>query len=306
MHEPPAQKRSPRLKIGSYSTHDLMTAFLFLLPSFAVFAVFKYYPLVENFAISMNAWDFFSPKRYVGFDNYTRLFKSSIFWNVLGNTFHYTIWSTFLSLLFGLVLALILSRRNGLGSRTLKTLFFVPNITTTSAVAILWIWVFNPSNGLMEIIYSLFGAKSPDWLLNAQYARWAIITLGVWRSMGYSMMIFSSGIAQISEDIYEAARIDGAGKFRQAVSITIPLLMPTVTFLGTTTFITGMQVFDSVQVMTSGNNGTSVINLYIYTEAFVKNRAGRAAAASVVLFVILLVCTIVQRMLTERKGEKNA
>ena len=305
MQKSSAQKRTPRLKIGSYSTHDLATAFLFLLPAFVVFIVFKYYPLIENFSIGMTSWDFFGPKRYVGFDNYTRLFKSSTFWKVLGNTFHYTIWSTLLSLLLGMLQALILAQRNSFGARTLKTLFFVPNITTASAVAILWIWVFNPSNGLMEIIYSLFGAKSPDWLLNAKYARWAIIALGVWRSMGYSMMIFSSGIAQISEDIYEAARIDGASKFRQAVSITIPLLMPTVAFLGTTTFITGMQVFDAVQVMTSGNNGTSVINLYIYTEAFVKSHAGRAAAASVVLFMILLVCTIFQRLLTERKGSKN-
>ena len=305
MQETSAKPRIPRLKIGSYSTHDLSVAFLFLLPAFAVFAVFKFYPLLENFSIAMTSWNFFDPKRYVGFDNYIRLFRSSTFWKVLGNTFHYTFWSTLLSLLIGLTLALLFSRRKGTSVRIFQTLFFIPNITTTSAVAILWIWVFNPSNGLMEIIYSLFNAKSPDWLLNAKYARWAIISLGVWRAMGYNMMIFSSGIAQISEDVYEAARIDGASKFRQAVNITIPLLWPTIVFLGTTTFITSMQVFDSVQVMTSGNNGTSVINLYIYTEAFVKNHAGRAAAASVILFIILLVCTIFQRFLTEERKPKN-
>ena len=105
MQKSSAKKRTPRLKIGSYSTHDLATAFLFLLPAFVVFIVFKYYPLIENFSIGMTSWDFFGPKHYVGFDNYTRLFKSSTFWKVLGNTFHYTIWSTFLSLLLGMLLA---------------------------------------------------------------------------------------------------------------------------------------------------------------------------------------------------------
>lgn len=294
---------NPRLKIGKYYTRDVITAFLFLLPAFAIFGVFKYYPLVDNVLISFTSWDFFTDKVYVGWSNYTRLFKSSIFWKVLGNTFHYTIWSTLLSLGLGLFLALTLHKHNSLAGRTLKTMFFIPNITTASAVAILWIWIFNPSNGLMEIIYSLFGQKSPDWLINAKYARWAIVSLGVWRSMGYCMMIFTSGMSQISGDIYEAAKIDGASELRQALSITIPLLMPTVMFLGTTTFITAMQVFDVVQVMTGGNNGTSVINLYIYQEAFVKNNAGRAAAASIILFLILLVCTIIQRFVSKGKED---
>jgi len=295
---------NPRLKIGKYYTRDLLTAFVFLLPVFVVFGVFKYYPLVDNLSISFTSWDFFGEKRYVGLQNYVRILNSSAFWNVMENTFHYTIWSTFLSLLLGLLLALTLHKYTSFAGRALKTMFFIPNITTASAVAILWIWIFNPSNGLMEIIYSLFGRKSPDWLLKKEYARWAIISLGVWRSMGYSMTVFASGIAQINPEIYEAARIDGASEARQAVHITVPLLIPTVLFLGTTTFITSMQVFDVVQVMTSGNNGTSVINLYIYTEAFVKSKAGRAAAASMILFVILLVCTLIQRKLSGGRTEE--
>lgn len=301
-----SQRRDFCLRIGKYHTRDILTAVAFLCPTIIVFGVFKYYPLLDNFFISLTSWDFFGPRNYVGFSNYTRLFKSSIFWNVVKNTFHYALWSTFLSILLGLMLALMLAKRNDPAGRTLKTMFFIPNITTASAVAILWIWIFNPSSGLMEIIYSLFGAQSPDWLLNAKYARWAIISLGVWRSMGYSMTIFASGMAQISDDIYEAARIDGASELRQIFSITIPLLAPTVKFLGTTTFITGMQIFDAVQVMTSGNNGTSVLNLYIYQEAFVKSHAGRAAAASVFLFVVLLICTAIQRLITERKEKDYA
>ena len=306
MKKSASRSHSTRLKIGKYYTNDLLTAFFFLLPAFVVFGVFKYYPLVNNLLISFTSWDFFGAKNPVGWSNYAKLLDSSTFWKVLKNTFHYSLWSTSLSLLLGLMLALLLHKHNSLMARGLKTLFFVPNITTASAVAILWIWIFNPSNGLMEIVFSLFGAKSPDWLLNAKYARWAIITLGVWRSMGYSMMIFSSGMSQINDEIYEAARIDGASELRQALNITIPLLVPIILFLATTTFITSMQVFDVVQVMTSGNNGTSVINLYIYQEAFVKNRAGRAAAASMILFVILLVCTIIQRKIAAGRDNQYA
>lgn len=298
--------RNSKLKIGKYNKLDLMFVFLFLLPVVIIFGVFKYYPLIDNFFISFTSWDFFTPRRFVGLTNYKRLFSSVIFKRVFFNTIHYTFWSTLLSVGLGLFLALILTKHNKFLGRMLKTMFFIPNITTASAVAILWIWIFNPSNGLMGLIYSLFGAKSPAWLLDVKYARWAIVSLGVWRSMGYCMMIFSSSISQISNEIYEAAQIDGASELRQATHITIPLIMPTVTFLTTTTFIAAMQVFDVVQVMTGGNNGTSVLNLFIYQEAFAKNNAGRAAAASIILFVMLLACTIIQRILTERRESSHA
>jgi len=295
------KRRRPSPKLGKYNKLDLFFVFLFLLPMVITFGVFKYYPLFDTFKISFTSWDFFTPKRFVGLANYTRLLDSTIFQRVLKNTFHYTIWSTLLSVGIGLALALILTKHNGFFGRLLKTMFFIPNITTASAVAILWIWVFNPSNGLMGLLYSLFGAKSPAWLLDVKYARWAIISLGVWRSMGYCMMIFSSSISQIDLQIYEAAQIDGANELKQATHITIPLIMPTFTFLTTTSFISAMQVFDAVQVMTGGNNGTNVMNLFIYQEAFVKSNAGRGAAASMILFIILLICTIVQRLVTERR-----
>lgn len=287
--------------IGKYRKSDLVTAFFFLLPSFAVFFVFKYFPLLDTFRISFTSWNFFSDARHIGLANYEKILSNKIFLKVLGNTFFYTFWSTGLSLLLGLLLALCLFKSNRAGGQALKTLLFIPNITTASAVAILWIWIFNSSNGLMEIIYSLFGAQSPAWLLDKNLAIWTVITLGVWRSMGYVMTIYMSGLSQIDSAVYEAARIDGASEMQQAWYITFPLLIPTTLFLLTTTLISSMQVFDVVQVMTEGgpSNATNVMNLYIYQEAFVRSRAGSAAALSIILFVLLLILTIVQRMLTK-------
>lgn len=291
-----------------YPKQDVLTAFLFLLPVFAVFFVFKYYPLVDSFRISFYSWNLYSPMRPVGWQNYERLFANKTFWKVLGNTFQYTFWTTFLSILIGLLLALCLYRRKSWVGRSLKTLFFVPNITTASAVAILWVWIFNPVNGLMEIIYSAFNATSPAWLLDKHLAMWTVIMLGVWRSMGYAMTIYISGMAQIGDEVYEAARIDGASQGQQARYITIPLLKDTTLFLATTMFIQAMQVFDIVQVMTEGgpSNATNVMNLYIYQEAFVRSKAGSAAALSMVLFLILFLCTIIQRIVTRERGNGHA
>lgn len=298
-----AQEMHARYYWGKYRKKDLITAFFFLLPAFLVFFLFKYYPLVDTLGISFTSWNFFSPPKDVGLANYAKIFSGKIFWKILGNTFYYTFWTTGLSLFLGLLLALCLFKNNTYTGQTLKTLFFIPNITTASAVAILWIWIFNASNGLMEILYGLFGARSPAWLLDKRLAIWTVISLGVWRSMGYVMTIYMSGLSQIDGAVYEAARIDGACEWQQAVYVTLPLLMPTTLFLLTTNLISSMQVFDVVQVITEGgpSNATNVMNLYIYQEAFVRKKAGSAAALSIILFVLLLVLTIGQRSLT-REG----
>lgn len=301
-----AQQMHAKYYWGKYRKSDLVTAFFFLLPAFAIFFIFKYYPLLDTLRISFTSWNFYAEPKAVGLGNYAKILSSRTFRKILGNTFYYTFWSTGLSLLLGLLLALCLFKKDSYMGRTLRTLFFIPNITTASAVAILWIWIFNSSNGLMEIVYSLFGAKSPAWLLDKNLAIWTVITLGVWRSMGYVMTIYMSGLSQIDGAVYEAARIDGASEAQQAWYITLPLLTPTTLFLLTTNLISAMQVFDVVQVMTEGgpSNATNVMNLYIYQEAFVRSKAGSAAALSIILFVLLLVLTVVQRALT-REGAVN-
>lgn len=297
-----------RYYLGKYRKNDLVTAFFFLLPAFFIFFVFKYYPLLDSLRISFTSWNFYAEPKHIGLANYTKIMHSKLFWKILKNTLFYTFWSTALSMILGLLLALCLFKNTSRGGKMLKTLFFIPNITTASAIAILWLWIFNSSNGLMEIIYSLWGGTSPAWLLDKDYAIWTIITLGIWRSMGYVMTIYLSGLSQIDGAVYEAAYIDGANEVQQAIYVTMPLLTPTTLFLFTTNIISAMQVFDVVQVMTEGgpSNATNVMNLYIYQEAFVRNKAGMAAALSIVLFLILLAMTILQRMLTNKGDDLYA
>ncbi len=285
---------------------ELLTALAFLAPSFLVFGLFKYYPLLYNLYLSFTSWNFFSPvKKFVGLANFKAIFASAQFWQILGQTLFYTFWSSLLSIVLGFCVAAALYRRRGPVGTALKTLFFIPNITTASAVALLWIWIFDPDGGLAGQIFALLGKESPRWLLTPEYAMWIIISLSVWRSLGYVMLIYHSGMSSISGEIYDAASIDGAGALQQLFRITIPLLKPTTFFLALTSFISAMQVFDIVSVMTGGGpyGTTMVMNLYIYQTAFVKARAGYASALSTILFLLVLGMTFAQRKLSARWGE---
>ncbi len=283
-----------------------LIASLFLLPAAAVLIVFKYWPLLYNFRLSMTSWNLFTAPKSVGLANFRAIFSSEKFYQILGNTLKFTVWSTLLSVALGFLVSVALYGRKGPGPKILKTLFFIPNITTASAVALLWKWIFDFDYGLSGQLFALFGAKSPRWLLEPKLALWIVISLSVWRSVGYVMLIYSSGLSGISTDIYEAAEIDGASRSRVMFSITLPLLRPTTYFLLTTTFIQAMQVFDIVSVMTNGGpyGSTNVLNLYIYQMAFAQNKAGYAAALSVILFFILLISVALQRMATSKKEEE--
>lgn len=285
---------------------ETLVALAFLAPSFLVFALFKYYPLVYNLYLSLTSWNFFSPvKRFVGFANYRAIAVSPQFWQIMGQTLFYTFWSTVISLALGFLLAAALYRRRGALGTALRTLFFIPNITTASAVALLWVWIFDPEGGLAGQIYALFGLESPRWLLTPEYAMWIIISLSVWRSLGYIMLIYHSGMSGISGEIYDAASIDGANARQQLARITIPLLRPTTFFLVLTSFISAMQVFDIVSVMTGGGpyGTTMVMNLYIYQTAFVKAKAGYASALSTILFALVLAVTVLQKRMSTKWGD---
>ncbi len=285
------------------SRHDIRTAVLFLAPTLLVFIIFKYYVLGYNFYLSFTSWNFFSPvKRFIGFRNYVNILNSKFFWDTLANTMIYTIGSTVISVILGFIFAVLLFRKSSGAGSFFKTIFFIPNITTASAMAILWIWIFDPEFGLSGQLFSLLGTDSPNWLMEPNLAMMIIISLSVWRSAGYVMLIYISGLTSIPAELYNAAKVDGATGFQQLRFITFPLLSPTTLFLLMTSVISAMQVFDIVAVMTGGGpfGSTTVLNLYIYQKAFGESKAGYAAALSILLFLLILSFTIVQKKLSER------
>lgn len=279
-----------------------VTMVLFLLPSILAFGIFVYYVFGFSLYLSTTSWNFVSAKKnFIALTNYGKILQDEMFFKVLKNTFVFAIGNVFLSIGFGLVVALLMNGKLK-GKGILRTVFYIPNVTTTSAVAILWIWIFDPSFGLVNYLLGLFGIAGPNWLMDPRYAMWVVISLSVWRSIGYNMVIFLGGLSSIPSSLYEAAEIDGGSKMKQFIHITFPMLSSTTYFLVMTSIISSLQVFDAVQVMTQGGpvSSTRVMNIYIYDKAFVQFKAGYASALSVVFFLIILVMTIGQNVASKK------
>ncbi len=284
------------------SRKEFGTALLFLLPSVVVFVVFVYYSIGFNIYLSFTSWNFLSSaKTLIGFDNYIRLLTTEKFWTALATTFYFAFGWVSLSLVFGLGFAFLLNMKIPLRG-LFRTIIFSPYVTTTAAVALLWMWIFQPQFGLVNLLLGAIGIDGPNWLSDTKWAMPAIIIMEVWRNTGYVMVIFLAGLQNIPGELYEAAKIDGAGMFRKFRSITLPLLSPTTFFITVTSLFTAFKVFDQVQVMTRGGpaGATTVLNYYIYEQAFVNFRAGFASAISTVMFVILLFLTLVQIIVSKK------
>lgn len=282
--------------------NDLKVAFIFLAPALTVFTVFVYYPLIYNFYLSTTSWNFLSPtKPNVGLRNYTDMFSDSRFWEIARNTVGFAVGHVGLSLVIGLGLALLLNQQIK-GRSIFRMLFFFPNVTTTSAIALLWVWIYDPRFGPINYALGLLGIQGPNWLLDSRWALWAVIIFSTWRSIGYVMLIYLGGLVNIPHDYYEAGQIDGVSRWQAFRKITLPLLSPTTFFLLVTSFIGSLQVFDEIAVITRGGpaGSTKVFNYQIWQKAFVEFDAGYASAMAVVLFLAILLLTVLQNIFSKR------
>jgi ABC-type sugar transport system permease subunit len=296
-----ALRKSTRLR-SPLRRSDYLTVLIFLTPSLIIFGVFVYYALGFNLYLSFTSWNFLSStKTFIGLENYQRMITDPRFWKVILNTFYFSAATVFISSLFGLVLALILNQKLS-GRGLFRIIFFSPYVTTTSALALLWIWIFDPNYGLMNYALSLVGIAGPHWLTSTTWAMPALIIMTVWKTSGYAMVIFLAGLTNIPHELREAAQIDGAGYWATLWKITLPLLSPTAFFILFTLLISAFQTFDQVAVMTAGGpiDATKVLNYYIYEQAFINYKAGYAASLAVVFFLTLLLLTILQLRASRR------
>lgn len=276
---------------------DWPVALVFLSPSLVIFGVFVFFPLVFSAYLSTMKWDLISPVRtFVGMGNYERLLtKDPLFWKVLWNTSVFSIVVVLLSMMFGLLLALMLNKPMR-GRAFYRAGIFMPYITSTAAMALVWLWIFDPKYGLIDEILRLVGIRGPEWIGSVEWALPAIILMTIWRFTGYDMLLFLGGLQSISPELLEAARIDGAGTWALFRKITLPLLSPTTFFVAVTSFITMFQNFETVYVMTQGGpvNSTNMLVFYLYQNAFQFFEAGYASSIAVVLFLMVVTLTGLQ------------
>ena len=275
---------------------DGLSGFLFLSPTLIVFSTFVLFPVFFSFYLSFQQWNMFSADRsFVGFENYIRLLQNPDFWMVLKNTAIYTLGTVPVNMGLSLGVAYLLNKKIA-GKKFLRTAFFAPVIISPVAAAVIWRWIYDPNFGLLNYGLSFLGVEAINWLNDPTAAMFALIIMGVWKTFGINMVLFSAGLQGIPEQYYDAADIDGAGRLSKFWHITIPLLTPTTFFIMVMSMISSFQVFDIVYVLTSGGplGSTKVLVFYVYEQAFQFFEMGYASAISYVLFAILFVLTMVQ------------
>ncbi|MCS7464815.1 sugar ABC transporter permease [Paenibacillus doosanensis] len=282
---------------------EALKDFSFALPALAFLIVFIYYPLVNSFYLSFTNWNMTKPvKKFIGMENYTKLLTDDTFYNVLKITFTYTILDVVLTLGIGLLLALLFNVQSKFFN-FLRMLIFMPHYISMVIVSMVFLWIFNSQYGLMNELIKLFGLEPVQWLQNPRTALWVLIIVSVWKGVGFAMIIFIAGLRSVPVEYYEASSIDGASKFVQFRHITLPMLSPITLFLVVTNFISSMQVFQSVDVMTNGGplESTKAMVYWIYTMAFSEFKTGRASALVIIFFLIIVLLTMVQMYVSKKK-----
>ena len=270
---------------------DSFAGLVFILPALLGTFIFIIIPVFFSFGLSFTHWDLLNNISYVGIQNYKELLSDSTFFKILLNTIVFALSTSILGVILPLILASILNSKIR-GSEFFKTAYFLPFITPMVVIGIVWQWIFDPNIGLLNTYLHLH----INWLYDTNFAMPAIIIDSVWKLIGYNMIIFLSGLSGVPQNMYEAARIDGASALQIFKNITIPIISPTIFFVVVITTVSSFQVFDLIYMMTQGGplNSTNVLVYTIYQNAFEFFNIGKASAIAYVLFVIILVLTLIQ------------
>lgn len=281
-------------KKSNYMVRQNRAGFAFIAPSMIIMTIFVYIPMLMSLVYSTETFNMmFTNTKFVGLSNYVKLFGDARFWNALKNTAYYTVFMVPLQLIFALLLAVALTKTSKFNN-FMRSVYFVPAICSMTVVAITWSFLINNDYGIYTYWLRKIGIDLPNLLNSTTWAMPTMIFIGIWKNLGFKTIILVAGLQGISQAYYEAANLDGASAKDKLFKITIPMLMPTLTFVIIDSVITSFQVFDQVYVMTKGGPlfSTETLVQYIYTNAFEKANMGYASAVAVMLLLITLLASI--------------
>lgn len=287
----------PLQRPNSLHRNDLITALFFLFPSLLILGVFNFYPVGVVFFLSLFRWDNLSKvKTFIGLGNFATLVHSDRFWNSLAVTAEYALVVTAVSILIGLVLAVLLNNAFLMGKSFWRGIFFLPVVTPTVAAAMVWILLFNPGFGFVNTVLRYVGIEGLNWLADKTWALPTVMSLGIWRRIGFTLILYLAALQGLSKEYYESAEIDGAGPLQRFLYITVPLLRSTTVMLVILGVIDSFLVFDQVLVLTRGGpaNATEVIGMFMYSNSFTLFKLGYGSAISVVMFGVVALFTALQ------------
>jgi multiple sugar transport system permease protein len=286
----------------NFRLREAAEGYLFLLPNIVGVLTFVAFPVVAAIYLSFTDWNLLRGGSFVGLENYqTLLFDDPLFRKVVSNTVLYVVGTVPASLAIALALAIALNQKIR-GMVFFRSLYFLPVVSSTVAVALVWRWLYNPSFGPVNAFLGVFGIPGPPWLGSTAWALPAVAIMTIWKNVGYYMVLFLAGLQGIPEHLYEAAEIEGANGWAKFRHITLPLLSPTTFFVLVIAGIGAFQVFTQALVMAEGGpaDSTNTIVLYIYQAGFKFYKMGYAAAMAWILFFIIFAVTLVQNRLQRR------
>ncbi len=296
------QHRGPGsfLKMSRLARREAVAAYLFISPFLAGFLLFTLFPMVFSLFISLNEWDIARPPVWQGLANYAHMFEDKIFWTAVSNTAYYALLSVPLSLATGLGLALILNEKVK-GTGIWRTIFYLPSLMPAVASMLLWIWIFNRDFGLLNAALAPFGVSKISWLGDPRFTKPSLILMGLWQT-GSGTVIMLAALKGVPSELYDAAQIDGAGRWQRFLHITIPMISPVLFLQLIVGIIYGLQMFTQAFVLAARarNSPGGVRNslmfyvLYLYLNAFRYWKMGYASALAWMLFLVILAITFVQ------------
>ena len=283
----------------------------FVAPALAALTAFFFLPIVAALLLSFTDFDLYALAdlhnlRFVGLDNYLTLLRTPLFWKALGNTVEFVVLGVPLSIATSLGAALLINSKLARFKGLFRTVFFAPVVTTLVAVAVIWRYLFNTQYGLINWALGAFGIGPVDWLGDPHWAMPAIVVFAVWKNFGYNMIILLAGLQTIPDELYEAARIDGAGTWAQFRHVTLPALAPVMLLVSILTMAAYFQLFAEPYVMTQGGpvESTTSILYLMFVQGFQFWNLGFATAVAFVLFAILFVLTLAQLRLSRRWSDR--
>lgn len=274
-----------KVKVGFRQT---VLGYLMIAPFYMVFLFIYLVPVLQTIWNGFTDRKIFEEPNFIGFANYVLIFQDQYFIKAVFNTLIYVLFAHFGVMVIGLALALLVNSKL-VKSNAFRAAYFLPYVASMVGVSIIWIWMLDPTKGFFNYILKIFGINSINWLADSRWALPAIIVMGIWKGVGYNMLVNLAGLQGVDESYYEAAIVDGANKWQVFWKVTFPLISPTTFFLFITGMINSFNMFEQVNVMTGGGpmNATTTIVHQIYTRAFLKYQMGYASAESVLLMLLM-------------------
>lgn len=297
-----ANSTAPR-RVNPMRRQETIAGYTFVLPAFLSLFIFLILPILASVALVFMEYDLLTPPEWVGTNNLQQLLDDGRLVTMYWNTVKFVVGATFLNNVLGFLLAMGVNRSMpGILRYLLRTAIFFPVLTTTASLALVWSFLLTQDRGVINYLLQQVGLSPVPWLSSSYWAMISVIMFDVWRAVGFLMVIYLAGLQGIPETLYEAARIDGASRLQLMRHVTLPLITPTAFFAIIISLLGAFQVFDNVWVLTSGGPGdaTRLIVLYIYEIGFKRFEMGYAATVSLTLFVVLLLLTLFQFVISRR------